>query len=133
MIEVETIEWVAALAQTEQRQEFATKLARRHAALALFAFVRDASGALQPLLGLPQPPIESASWQALLAQCARNGLHRARVDCPPAKALVPAVALAGSSVVLIFAGTELPDARFSSLCALLPLLAPALRAQHALA
>jgi signal transduction histidine kinase/ActR/RegA family two-component response regulator len=134
MLDRDTIQLVASLADIPTRGEATVALAAQVGADALLLFVEDVEvDAMLPAPGVPQTVAGGASWRELLQRCRATGTHRGEVSYPSVATIIPAVACAGSGVALVFVGREVDAARMESICLILPLLGSTLRAEHAAA
>jgi signal transduction histidine kinase/CheY-like chemotaxis protein len=134
MLDRETVQLVAALADATGRDAAAAALAARTGAEALFLFVEDDEvDALLPAPGLPQTISGGPEWRAFLRDLRAPGLHRGTVAYPSAQQIQPAVACSGSGVALVFVGAGCDGVGVESLSLMLPLIGSTLRADHAAA
>ena len=129
------LDGLAALADPRTRGATARDLAARTGGEAMLVLLRDErTGALVPAEGFPATLPGGPRWVELLEAAREPGVRR--FDVPFAdRASTPAVCCAGSGVVLVILGGEVPDSTAHALVRALPLLGVALRAErgHAIA
>jgi signal transduction histidine kinase len=121
----------AALSDVACRREAAERLARHIGAEAMLLLVHDEDArVLLPAPGFAPTLPGGNTWAHFLSTLQAPGVHRAQVAYPTSS-LTDAIGITASGTALVLLGGTVSDRHVGELESLLPLLAAAVRAEHA--
>lgn len=134
MTDATVLRLAAALSDVARGREAAERLAHHIGAEAMLLLVRDEDACvLLPAPGFAPTLPGGETWAHFLGRLQAPGIHRAQVAYPTASRRIDAIGISVSGMALLLLGGTVPDGRVAELESLLPLLAAAVRAEHAAA
>ncbi|HXE79743.1 MAG TPA: hybrid sensor histidine kinase/response regulator [Vicinamibacterales bacterium] len=134
MTDATVLRLAAALSDVARRREAAERLARHIGAEAMLLLVHDEDArVLLPAPGFAPTLPGGETWAAFLGALQTPGIHRARVAYPTTSRLTDAIGISASGMALLLLGGTVSDGQVAELESLLPLVAAAVRAEHAAA
>ena len=134
MTDTTVLRLAAALSEQARRREAAERLAHHLGAEAMLLLVHDDdAGVLLPAPGFAPTLPGGETWARFLRTLHAPGVHRAQVAYPTASRLTDAVGISVPDTALLLFGGTIPEDRIAELESLLPLVAVAIRAEHAAA
>lgn len=132
MADATVLRLAAALSDEARRREAADHLARHTGAEAMLLLVHDdGAGVLLPAPGFAPTLPGGETWARFLMALRAPGVHRAQVAYPTASRLTDVIGISVSNTALLLLGGRVSDGQVAELESLLPLVAAAIRAEHA--
>lgn len=134
MMDATVTRLAAALCDAARRREAAERLAQHVGAAAMLLLVHDEDArVLLPAPGFPPTLPGGETWARVLSALQAPGVHRVQVAYPTASRLIDAVCISVPGMALILFGGTVTDGFVAELESLLPLIAAAVKAEHAAA
>jgi signal transduction histidine kinase/CheY-like chemotaxis protein len=132
MTDATVLQLAAALSDEARRREAAERLAHHIGAEAVLLLVHDDdAGVLLPAPGFAPTLPGGETWARLLKTLQAPGVHRARVAYPKSSRLTDVIGISVSGTALLLLGGTICESQVAELESLLPLVAAAIRAEHA--
>jgi len=132
MTDATVLQLVAAISDDTRRPDAVQRLAHHIGAEAALLLVHDdEAGVLLPAPGLAPTLPGGETWARFLSPLQTPGVHRARVAYPTSSRVTDVIGISGSGTALLLLGGSISEGWIAELEPLLPLVAAAIRAEHA--